>query len=62
MPKHGDYVYVDFILNDIDHKCNDGYENDYGIHIWSWKYDDDLYIMNDMEVLWFIKLWLLYIC
>ena len=24
--------------------------------------DDDLYIMNDMEVLWFIKLWLLYIC
>ena len=26
--EHGDYVYVDFTLNDMNHKCNDGYEND----------------------------------
>ena len=41
MLKHDEYVYVDFILNDMDHEYNDGYENDYGIHICSWKYDDD---------------------
>ena len=30
-----------FILNDMDLEYNNGYENDYGIHICSWKYDDD---------------------
>ena len=41
MLKHDEYVYIDFILNDMGHEYNDGYENDYGIHICSWKYDDD---------------------
>ena len=41
MLKHDEYVYVDFILNDMDHEYNDGYENDYGIHICSWNYNDD---------------------
>ena len=41
MLKHDEYVYVDFILNDMDHEYNDGYENNYDIHICSWKYDDD---------------------
>ena len=35
------------IMNDMDYEYNDGCENDYSIHKWSWKYyDDDLYLMN----------------
>ena len=32
--KHDEYVYVDFILNDMDHEYNNGYDNDWDVDKW----------------------------
>ena len=41
--KHDEYVYVDFILNDMDHEYNNGYDNDWDVDKW-WFAHNEWYV------------------